>query len=281
MKRIILALALLTVLNACKKEKELDNSSEEIYTNLSYGQDAAQKMDVYLPASRTESTPLVVMFHGGAWVDGDKADLNFIQDSLLHRGIATVNVNYRFASSSNHYEGMMSDVSAALSYVKKNADEWNVRQSGDILLGVSAGGHIALLYAYAYKQPGEVNAVISLAGPSIFSSEYLSYASAALKQPLEYMAGAEISGSVLNEKFAEASPANRISNVPTLLIHGTADVVVPIAQSEFLDQELSAHKIDHKLVSIQGAGHDLSISNPASINKITSEVVAWVGAYSK
>ncbi len=283
MKKIILILLIAIGFAACKKEKEdIKETQEEKITNLSYGTDTIQKMDVYLPAYRTELTPLVVLLHGGAWVDGSKEDVQFIQNILLQNGIASINVNYRYASPANHYEGMMADVQSALVFARRNSNDWVVRKKSVILLGVSAGAHIGLLYAYGYKQPDEVSAVISLAGPTSFSSQYLEYASAAsLKLAIEYMAGAAITGTALDNRFALASPVNRISNVPTLLIHGTADAVVPYEQSVLLGSQLTMQNIAHKLVSIEGAGHDLGINNPAAADKILQEIIAWVNAYSK
>ncbi|EOR96553.1 Esterase/lipase [Arcticibacter svalbardensis MN12-7] len=167
MKKAFLFLFIALSFSSCKKDNDSDQGTkEEIKLNISYGTDNSQKMDVYLPANRTTTTPLVLILHGGAWIDGDKADMKIIQDSLLKHGVAIVSMNYRFASATNHYEGMMEDVGKAFAYVKQNADDWIVRSSSNVVLGVSAGAHIGLFNAYANKQNNEVSAVISLCGPT-------------------------------------------------------------------------------------------------------------------
>lgn len=283
MKKIALILLVLTGLTACKKEKgDIKETVEEKITDLSYGDDPMQKMDVYLPAYRSASTPLVLLLHGGAWVDGNKEDVQFIQNSLLQNGIACVNINYRYASANHHFDGMMIDVAAALSFIRSKADEWVVRKKDMVLLGVSAGAHISLLYTYAYKQPSEISAVISLAGPTSFSSEFLGYASAtSLKMAIEYMAGASMTTIPLDNRYVQASPLARVSNTPTLLIHGKTDIVVPYEQSVLLQAELARQEIPNKLVPVEGAGHDLGVSNPVTADRILKEVVAWINSYSK
>ncbi|WP_069658269.1 alpha/beta hydrolase [Arcticibacter eurypsychrophilus] len=282
MKKTILFLFIALSFSSCKKDNDSDQGTkEEINLNVSYGTDNSQKMDVYLPANRTATTPLVLMLHGGAWIDGDKAEIKFIQDSLLKHGIASVNMNYRFASATNHFEGMMEDVGKAFAYVKQNADDWTVRSSNNVVLGVSAGAHIALLYAYAYKQSNEVSAVISLCGPTIFTEGFLSSPSAViLKTPIEAMVGAPIT-SPLTQPFTNASPALRITSIPTLLIHGTSDIIVPFESSNFLSKALESRSIPNKLVRIEGAGHDLGLANPAAATMILKEVLSWITIYSK
>ncbi|RXF71111.1 alpha/beta hydrolase [Arcticibacter tournemirensis] len=282
MKVNILLLFLAVALCSCKKENDgIIGTEQERLSNLSYGTDARQKMDVYLPAYRTESTPLVVLLHGGSWISGNKEDVQFIQAALQQQGIASVNMNYRYASATNHYEGMMADVAAALAFVRNHADEWRVRDKGVVLLGVSAGAHMGLLYAYGYKKPGEINAVISLAGPGSFSSEFLGLAAlSSLKQAIEYMAGAAITALPLNSRFTEASPAAKISNVPTLMVHGTADLTVPYQQSVILQAMLTGKGVTNKLVTIEGAGHDLGLAVESNRVRILGEVISWINNYS-
>jgi len=282
MKVNVLLLFLAVALCSCKKEDEgIIGTEQERLNNLSYGTDARQKMDVYLPAYRTENTPLVVLLHGGSWISGNKENVQFIPAALQQQGIASVNMNYRYASPSNHYEGMMSDVAAALSFVRNNADDWRVRDKDVVLLGVSAGAHIGLLYAHGHKKQGEINAVISLAGPGSFSSEFLGKAALSnLKQAIEYMAGAEITGLPLNSRFTEASPVAKISNVPTLMVHGTADLTVPYQQSVVLQAMLNRKGVTNKLVTIEGAGHDLGLTTESNRIKILGEVIAWINNYS-
>ena len=60
----------------CEKDTEINQlSADQAHKliNLTYGTDARNKMDVYLPANRTAETPIVILIHGGAWISGDKS----------------------------------------------------------------------------------------------------------------------------------------------------------------------------------------------------------------
>src|SRR5690242_5217700 len=76
MKKIFFLSLIVVFAVSCKKETSTDQKlKSETQTNISYGVETAQKMDIYLPAGRsTDSTKLIILVHGGAWVSGDKSD---------------------------------------------------------------------------------------------------------------------------------------------------------------------------------------------------------------
>ena len=94
--------------------------AEKITMDTSYGADAKQKMDIYLPANRsTTSTKVLIYVHGGAWIAGDKSDLNGAGiDSIRKRfpDYAVFNVNYRLAAlpATNVFPAQELDVKAAM-----------------------------------------------------------------------------------------------------------------------------------------------------------------------
>jgi len=97
----ICLIVLLCALASCKKSNQVVRKSDlpdsTVY-NVPYGADAAQKMDVYLPAGRTtSSTPFIVVVHGGGWTSGDKGEFNAIISRLqtMLPGYAFFNINYR------------------------------------------------------------------------------------------------------------------------------------------------------------------------------------------
>ena len=77
----ILFIAASFVFSACKKDKEKEEETEVVYkteqsyvlADISYGSEAGQDMDIYLPANRSASTKVFVLVHGGGWHAGDKA----------------------------------------------------------------------------------------------------------------------------------------------------------------------------------------------------------------
>ena len=138
-------LSLITLLfaggmTACSKDDDNGGDIQERRNyNLTYGNNERQKMDVYLPANRGKHTPFLLLIHGGAWVAGNKSDMNLLQDSLMKRGIASASMSYRYVSEQIHYPELMQDVAAALNYCYSNRDSWNIRNDNYIIGGASAG----------------------------------------------------------------------------------------------------------------------------------------------
>jgi arylformamidase len=134
---IALLLALL-----CVSAKASDLSPS--FKNLVYGQDPAQTMDVYAPAHAARA-PIIVMVHGGAWRIGDKANRAITMNKVPHylgRGFIFVSINYRLSRGVTSLE-QAKDVAAAIGYVQRHAAEWGGDGSRMVLMGHSAGAHLA------------------------------------------------------------------------------------------------------------------------------------------
>jgi acetyl esterase/lipase len=251
-----------------------------VETNVYYGPDERQRMAVTLPEGRDEQTPIVILIHGGAWTSGSKEDLAGLQQVLLANQIGSISIDYRFVSATHHVDGLMADVGQALAAIAANAHEWGIRSDGYQLFGASAGAHMALLYAYHFQQPNEVSAVISAAGPTTFSDEFLALAAATgnpLKAPIEAMAGAPIE-TPYSPRFAAASPLTHVADaVPTLLIHGKADLVVPYQMSAALDAALKAEGKTAQLITLPDAGHDL-FADPVTTMQVLNDALTWIKA---
>src|SRR5688572_27628564 len=107
MQKLSLLVILLSFIVSCTKEAGLapiPTLPAKTELNVAYGANAAQKMDVYLPAGRTSSTKVILVIHGGGWSSGDKADLTPYIDTLKKRlpGYAIFNLNYRLASGTSN-----------------------------------------------------------------------------------------------------------------------------------------------------------------------------------
>ena len=91
---------------SCSKEKNPEDTksiASATYTNVSYGANALQVMDVYLPENRNvKATKTIVVIHGGGWTGGDKTEMTNVIDSLQKRmkHYAFINLNYRLAVNS-------------------------------------------------------------------------------------------------------------------------------------------------------------------------------------
>lgn len=246
---------------SCQKETQDiigDNTIQaKNLTNVSYGSSQQQQMDVYLPKNRTvDSTKSLVLIHGGAWATGDKADFGSFIDSLKQRlpGYALFNINYRLsAPPANVFPTQEEDVKAALNFINDKRNEYLVSDNV-VLLGVSAGGHLALLHAYKNTSPFQIKAVIDFFGPTDLVDLYNNPGTIP-----DYLI-AQVIGTTPTANpglYQSSSPINFVSNArPTIILQGTADPLVNyISQSRALRDQLEAAGKPVQYVEYEGLGH--------------------------
>ena len=268
---------------ACQKEANQVEKplAEQNIADASYGSDPAQRMDIYLPAGRTTTTTkAIVVIHGGAWISGDKTEMNQYLPVLKQQmpDYAVFNINYRLGAmpSTNPFPTQEADVKAAVDYILNKSSEYKFNTSKVVLLGASAGGHLALLQAYKQGTP-KVKAVVSLFGPTDISALYSFYPAGSINQ---IALGLLLGGTPTTNAslYQSSSPINYVTaqSPPTLLLHGTADDIVPIAQSTALKTKLETAGVSVKMVTYQGAGHgDWS---DATFSNAYSEIVSFLTA---
>lgn len=119
-----------------------------VLSDLAYGNDPRQQVDVYAPAG-ARAAPVLVMVHGGGWRRGDKASAGVMQNKVarwLPRGVVMVSVNYRLLPQAGVAE-QANDVAKALAFVQAHAADWGGDGARVVLMGHSAGAHLAGLLA--------------------------------------------------------------------------------------------------------------------------------------
>ncbi|MGK6341755.1 alpha/beta hydrolase [Chryseobacterium sp. DT-3] len=229
---------------------------QKIY-NLKYGEHKRQKMDVFLPLDYTEDTPVVLIIHGGAWTLGRKEHMIKIQKMLFEHKIPSINMNYRLVSKRKNitYKQQLEDIGSAIEKFNSLAEKAELQPDNYILLGESAGGHLALLYGYQHTK--QIKKIISLSGPTDFySPEYLnSFYSKYTSPTFQKVVGTKFDRKNISEAFKEASPIANISNVPTLLFQGNNDFLVNQHQGLSMDSALTRQNVPHKLIFMEKTGH--------------------------
>lgn len=111
-----------------------------------YGADPKQRVDIVSPAG-TAKRPLLVFVHGGGWSIGDKRHAAAPKAQHLNgRGWAFGSVNYRLVPAAI-VEQQAQDVAAAVAYLRANAAEMGIDPDRIVLMGHSAGAHLAALVA--------------------------------------------------------------------------------------------------------------------------------------
>lgn len=262
MQKILSSFLIALLFIACGKDNlPVDTAptvAEQTMMDVAYGSDPAQKMDVYLPAGRTTTaTKILVLIHGGAWTTGDKVDFNEYIPTFKQRlaDYALVNINYRLGvlPSTNPFPAQENDVKAALEFILGKSGTYLFNKEKLAVLGASAGGHLALLQAYKNNTP-KVKAVADMFGPTDMAALYTASPSFTQLGLQALIGGTPVSAPAA---YQASSPINFVSaqTPPTLILHGSADPLVPIAQSLSLKARLEAFNGTVKMVTYAGAGH--------------------------
>lgn len=113
-----------------------------------YGDDPRQRFDVYLP-KHAEHAPVIFMVHGGGWRRGDKTMKTSVQNKMAHwtrKGFIFVSTDYRLLPQTKPVE-QAQDVARALAAAQAKAASWGGDPARFILIGHSAGAHLAALIA--------------------------------------------------------------------------------------------------------------------------------------
>jgi acetyl esterase/lipase len=263
--KLIVPLALVCMLGiygSCSKSDDTPAPLQaQTIKNVAYGSSSVlQKMDVYLPAGRSSAnTRVLVAIHGGGWVIGDKDDMNGHIDSMQKRlpGYAIFNINYRLSGGGqNLFPTPNNDVHAAITYILSKKDEYQVSDK-IALLGISAGGHLALQEAYTNNSAGKIKAVTSAFGPTNLGDMWNNPAGTPNNTRLllqNYLGVPFGTNPVL---YNQASPILQVSaqSPPTQLFHGTADTIVRYQQSVALRNSLQTAGVPVQYTEYTGQNH--------------------------
>ena len=287
-KIFIITFLFVVSISSCKKDSgtavdTTTNANAKLdVMNVAYGTDALQNMDFYLPVNRTDAnTKVVVLIHGGAWSAGDKADFNTeiptIQAGLSN--FAFININYRLGAlpSTNLWPTQQTDVNAAFDYIISKASYYHYNANKIVVMGASAGAHLAMLKAYHYNTDNRIKAVIDYYGPTDMVELY-GFQTGVQKQLFElFMGGTPATNTTV---YTNASPINFVAATvpPTIIFHGTADVTVPITQSTKLKTALVNAGITNQYVEYIGEPHGFvnQVNITDSYNKAIAFTIANV-----
>jgi acetyl esterase/lipase len=232
------------------------------------------ELDLYLPPGTGTPVPVVVFLHGGGWRLGSRhsagpayaASVPF--EHVARAGVAVASIDYRL-SGEGVWPAALHDAKAAVRWLRARSDELGIDPHRIAAWGESAGGHLAALLGLtagdAALEGGvgvtgpssSVAAVVSWYGPS----DVAAVADDTGTDPLDPSAReALLLGAppqTVPELAAQASPISHVTNdaPPFLLLHGTADRLVPCVQSRRLHAALQSAGVEVELGEYEGADH--------------------------
>ena len=221
-------------------------------------------LDLYRPVERLRPRPAVVLIHGGGMWTGSRADMAGPAGQLAEAGYVALAIDYRLvdaAAGRHRWPAQLDDVQLAVRWVRANAARLGVDPDRLAAYGWSAGGQLAaLLGTRDTRDPtlglaalsSRVASVVVLAGDVDL---------AAYTQPPASDEVAALLGGTPDEVlelYRDSSPLSWIDrrSAPFLVVHGTRDRVVPLAQSRRLVTALRRAGIETSYLELADAGHD-------------------------
>jgi acetyl esterase/lipase len=223
---------------------------------VAYGPAPSQVADLDLPRG-AGPFPVAALVHGGSWGGRwSKVLMKGLAGDLVRRGWATWNVEYRrLGEDGGGWPGTLADVGAALDHLASLGDPRLDLAGGVTVIGHSAGGHLALWAASRERLPAgtpfpaprvTVGLAVAQAGAVDLTRGF------GVGGPVERLLGG--TPSTAPERFAAADPARLLPPpCPVLLVHGTEDRTVGIANARRYAADARAAGADVELVELPGA----------------------------
>jgi acetyl esterase/lipase len=228
--------------------------------DVEYGVQGGEKLllDIYQPAeSGARPRPAVVLIHGGSWSSFDKSTMRGMGNFLARSGFVAVSVDYRlFHGSENRWPTQLDDVQRSVRWLRANASKYNIDANRIGAFGHSAGAQLAALLGMEdtrdnsdptlAKYSSRVQAVVDVSGPTDFLTNHDADGDAFLTS----FFGGDFTK--LADVWRGASPVYHVdkSNAPFLIVHGTKDQEVALAQAQELYDKLQAAKVPVTLIKL-------------------------------
>jgi len=281
----IILLLLLTASVVCRGQAAPTNTAEEtspakgkypatvypanvrVETNVPYlGATREEMGDLYFPLRmrKDHKLPAILIIHGGGFNDGDKArprEIN-LATNLVLQDYVCLSINYKLRRKAGDVTWPQSvyDAKAAVRWLRKNAEQLGIDPHRIGVIGGSAGGNLAAMLALTQPKDGfdlpepngGVSSAVSCAVDLYGAVNLMDYHD--MKMFNQTRAEAP-------ELYVKASPVTyaRKDAPPLLIVHGTADAVVPVAQSQALDEALTKVGAAHELVLVPEAPHTFDL----------------------
>ncbi|HEX3870168.1 MAG TPA: alpha/beta fold hydrolase, partial [Pirellulales bacterium] len=239
-------------------------------------------LDVLRPkAESAKPRPAVLFIHGGGWQAGDKSSvLARLLPLAASDNYVCVAANYRLSFQAP-WPAQLHDCKAAVRWLRANAKDLNIDPKRIGVIGGSAGGHLVSMLALTVDMPefegtsgspgrsSRVACCVDVCGPS----NLVTFAKAVRRrsgEPIEPMISQLMGGPVDEHlKLARAaSPMNHVASgaPPILILHGTRDGTVPIAQSEDFYKALKQADVDATFIKVVGSDH--AIQHPEAYERV-------------
>ncbi len=254
-------------------------------TTINYGSLPDQVGDLLVPKGHGPH-PVVVVIHGGFWREQYKRDrIAPVAQDLTSRGWATWNIEYRrVGESGGGFPETFDDVANSIDYLNKLSDEYELGLERTVLLGYSAGGHLAVWAGSRHVLPKgapgaepavEPMAVVSLAGVmDLEEAHRLGTGNNATEEFIQ---------ETVSERYDLTSPTAMIpAKRVAVLVHGDNDANVPLEQSlRYVDKSREIGDLTPLLAVVPAADHAAMVDTAGDAYRRVVAGLDWLLSVSR
>ncbi len=254
-------------------------------TSVRYGNHPSQLLDIWrredLPL---QPAPVLIFVPGGAWVHGRRLLQGYaLMSHLAEQGWVCLSIDYRVAPH-HRWPQHITDVKTAIAWARANVDKFGGDRNFVAIGGTSAGGHLSALAGLTINDPEmqadlpegsdtSVDAVVGIYGRYDWEDRSTAERARFLDFLERVVVGRKISRHP--DIFRKASPIARVhpDAPPFLVIHGSGDSVIPVAQARSFVERLRA--ASHSVVSymeLPGAGHAFDMIDGARTGSMATAI---------
>lgn len=236
--------------------------------------------------------PMLLSIHGGAWTDKDHTEYESTSTPLAATGIVVAAIGQRVGKGFP-YPVQLQDINYGVRWLKAHASDFNGDPDSVGGIGYSSGGHTLPLAAMRPTDPRY--SALPLEGSSQVDANFAFTISCwpVIEPYFRYEIAREKGNTDLMEKhhiffqgdeaMHESTPINiiqsgeKVTLPPAMVMHGTADDVMPIEASERFVAAYNGAGGKAQLVPWQGKGHGWARAAGPEVDefvKIASEFIA-------
>src|SRR3954470_15305647 len=254
-------------------------------TSVRYGNLPSQLLDVWRPKELpAEPAPVLIFVPGGAWVHGSRMLQGYaLMSHLAEMGWVCLSIDYRVAPN-HRWPQHITDVKTAIAWARANVDKFGGDREFVALAGTSAGGHLAALAGLTGNDPElqndlpegsdtSVDAVVGIYG----RYDWEDRSTPERDRFVDFLERVVVKRKFDRhpEVFRKASPIAQVhpDAPPFLVIHGSGDSVIPVAQARgFVERLRAVSRSVVSYIELPGAGHGFDMTDGARTGSVATAI---------
>ncbi|MGV0605726.1 alpha/beta hydrolase fold domain-containing protein [Mycolicibacterium sp. XJ1904] len=245
-------------------------------TSVQYGPRSSQLLDVWRPKELpAEPAPVLIFVPGGAWVHGNRILQGYaLMSHLAEKGWVCLSIDYRVAPH-HRWPAHIHDVKTAIAWARANVDKFGGDRDFVAVAGTSAGGHLSALAGLTANDPElqaelpegsdtSVDAVVGIYGRYDWEDK----STVERVRFVDFLERVVVGHKLAKrpDVYRKASPIAQVhpEAPPFLIVHGTGDSVIPVAQARsFVERLRAVSRSVVSYVELPGAGHAFDMTDGA------------------